>query len=78
MSKVRIELIGSNIRDLLRSQEVLDICVEQAEKTAKKAGKGFEVSPYVGVNRVNASVYAATEEALQKIYDNTLLKSAGK
>lgn len=75
MKNVRIELNSAGIRDLLRSQEFLDACVEKAEKTAAKAGDGFEVSPYVGRNRVNASVYAATEEALQKVYDNSLLKS---
>ncbi len=75
MKNIRIELNSAGIRDLLRSQEFLDACVKKAEETAAKAGAGFEVSPYIGRNRVNASVYAATEEALQKVYDNSLLKS---
>ena len=75
-NKVRVELNRAGVRQLLKSDEFLEACVQEAEKMASRAGDGFEVSPYVGKTRVNASVYAATEEALAKVYDdNTLLKS---
>ena len=49
------------VRELLRSQEMMDICLEHAEATkAAAGGEGYEISSHVGTNRVNASVRADT------------------
>lgn len=72
-SKVKVELIESGIIKLLRSQEILEVCHDAAKEMAAKAGDGFETSPYVGANRANASVYAATEEAAARDMDSDAL-----
>ena len=78
MSKVRFELNKAGVRELLRSQEMMTVCKEYAERIRSRAGAGYEVSTYVGTNRVNASVYADTYEARRDNYENnTLLKARG-
>lgn len=78
MSKVRFELNKAGVRELLRSQEMMTVCKEYADRIRSRAGAGYEVSTYVGTNRVNASVYADTYEARRDNYENnTLLKARG-
>ena len=78
MSKVKFELDKGGVRDLLRSQEALNVCKGYAETARNRAGEGYEVTTFVGRNRANASVYAETYEARKDNYDNnTLLKSLG-
>lgn len=75
-SKVHIELNQKGLRELLKSPEMKAICTEHAQAIAGRAGDGYEVSPYTGKRRVNASVFAATKEAKQDNYkNNTLLKA---
>ena len=76
MSNVKFELNRSGVRELLRSQKMADVCEEYARGIQQRAGAGYEVSVYQGAKRVNASVYAATEEARQdNLENNTLLKA---
>ena len=77
MAKMRIVLDKKGVRELLRSQEMMDICLEHAEATkAAAGGEGYEISSYVGSNRVNASVRADTIETIKDNYkNNTLIKS---
>ena len=57
MAKIVLDKKG--VRELLRSQEMMDICLEHAEATKTAAGgEGYEISSHVGTNRVNASVRA--------------------
>lgn len=78
MSKVKFELNRAGVRELLRSQEMMNVCRESANTIANRAGDGYEVDTYVGANRVNASVYAATPEARKdNLKNNTLLKARG-
>lgn len=78
MSKVRFELDRAGVRELLQSQEMAGICLNYANGVQSRAGDGYEVSTFVGRNRVNASVYAETAEARKDNYDNnTLLKALG-
>jgi hypothetical protein len=78
MSKVKFELNRAGVRELLRSQEALNVCRTHADAVRNRAGEGYEVSTYVGANRANASVYAATYEARRDNYENnTLLKARG-
>lgn len=76
MSKMRFKLDRSGVRELLRSGEMMAICQEHASQIAGRAGAGYETSTYTGVNRVNASVRAATAEAARdNLENNTLLKA---
>lgn len=78
MSKVKFELDRNGVRDLLRSSEALAVCKGYADSALARAGEGYEVTTYVGINRVNASVHAETYEARKDNYDNnTLLKALG-
>ena len=78
MSRVKFELDKGGVRELLRSQEALNVCKGYAESARSRAGEGYEVTTYVGTNRANASVHAETYEARKDNYDNnTLLKSLG-
>jgi hypothetical protein len=78
MSKVKFELDRGGVRELLRSQEALNVCKGEAIAVQGRAGEGYEVTTYVGKNRVNASVHAETYEARKDNYDNnTLLKALG-
>ena len=78
MSKVKFELNRAGVRELLRSPEALSVCQTYAGAVRNRAGEGYEVDTYVGKNRANASVYAATYEARKDNYENnTLLKARG-
>lgn len=78
MSKVKFELNRSGVKELLRSQGALNVCKGYADAACGRAGDGYEVTTYVGRNRVNASVHASTYEARKDNYENnTLLKSLG-
>ena len=64
MAKIVLDKKG--VRELLRSQEMMDICLEHAEATKTAAGsEGYEISSHVGTNRVNASVRADTIETIK-------------
>lgn len=76
--KVKVVLNGAGVRELLQSQEILDACLDLAEQIASQCGDGYEVSQFVGKNRVNASVYADTAEAQRDNFENdTLLNALG-
>ena len=78
MSKVKFELDRAGVRDLLRSQEALGVCRDYANRVLSRSGEGYELTTYVGANRVNASVHADTIEARRDNFNNnTLLKALG-
>lgn len=78
MSKVKFELNRDGVKELLKSQEAMNVCRGYAESVLARAGDGYELTTYVGQNRVNASVHADTYEAKKDNYEhNTLLKALG-
>lgn len=78
MSKVKFVLNPKGVSELLKSEEMMNLCKSVAEQIAQRAGDGYEVSTYTGKTRVNASVRAVTREAMQDNYENnTLLKLTG-
>lgn len=78
MAETTFKLNYAGVGDLLKSDEMMAACRKYAEDIQASAGDGYEISEYVGQNRVNVSVYAATEEAMKECYeDNTLLKALG-
>lgn len=72
MSNVRIELNSEGVREILRSPEMLAICEELAEGIKDRYGDNAEVTSYTGINRVNASIVAPKDSALE---NNSLLKA---
>ena len=78
MSKLKVELNRAGVRELLQSEEMMEVCEEYASEVMQRVGSGYELSKHTGKNRVNVSVQAATIEAIQDNLDNnTLLKAIG-
>ena len=76
MVKVEIKLNTSGVRELLRSQEMKNICEERANNALGKLGEGYVVTTHTGKNRVNASIYAESYQAKRdNMENNTILKS---
>lgn len=74
--KIRVELNSEGVRELLRSAEMEAICKQQAQEIKNRVGDGYLVTTYTGRNRVNASVYAVTDQAKRdNLKNNTLLKA---
>lgn len=72
----RFELNEDGVRELLKSAEMKSVCESKAKAIAGRAGSGYEVDTFTGKNRVNASVYTATEAAYRdNLKNNTLLKA---
>ena len=70
MSKPKIVLNSSAVRNLLKSQEVEDACLDQVRRVQAMCGPGYEVDTYVGRNRVNASIRPATPAAQKDNAEN--------
>lgn len=79
MAKLRVKLNSKGVRELLKSKEIMDTCVELAQDAAKRAGTGYEAdSGYVGKTRASAMVRPATFAARRDdLQNNTLLKVFG-
>lgn len=78
MAKVRIELNRAGVRELLKSQEMQEICREQAKGIQERAGAGYGSDVFVGKNRCNASVWPEASEAKKdNLKHNTLIKAVG-
>lgn len=76
MGNIEIELDREGVRELLRSEEMKEICKEYADKALSQLGDGYEVTTYTGTNRVNASVHATTYKARKdNMENNTILKA---
>lgn len=77
--KVEIVLNRAGVRELLRSKEIGDACMQAAvayQSRLPAVGYGVTGGVYTGQNRVNVSVGALTEEAVKdNLANNTLLKS---
>ena len=76
---MRIKLRKRGVRELLKSQEILDECVRVAQEKAAAAGSGYEADDgYVGKTRASAIVYPSSSAARSDNYrNNTLLKTFG-
>lgn len=74
---MRIKLNRKGVRELLKSQEIMDECVRVAQQ--KAAGPGYEADDgYVGKTRASAIVYPSSSAARSDNYrNNTLLKTFG-
>lgn len=74
--KITVKLNTAGVRELLKSQEMQNICAEHALAIMQRCGSGYEMDTYVGQNRVNAQVMASTYQAKADcMRNNTLLKA---
>lgn len=75
-NKVKFELNREGVRELLKSQEMMDICKGYADRAQASLGDGYEVTTHTGTNRVNAMVAAESRKAKKEnLEDNTILKA---
>ena len=78
MDKIKFELNRDGVREIMRSQAMMDICKEYADAALGRLGEGYEVSTHVGKNRVNAEVAAKTIHAKRSnAKHNSILKALG-
>ena len=81
MSKVKFELNRAGVRELLKSAEVQNVCLQYANAAAGRArasSDGYVAEPRNYPESAGAAVRADTYEARKDNYDNnTLLKSLG-
>lgn len=76
MSNLKVVLNRRGVKELLKSQEMMNICTKQAYSAQNKLGDGYEVTYRTGKNRVNASIIATSEEAKKEnAKNNTILKA---
>ena len=74
MSDFKFVLNREGVRELMQSQEMVDVLTEFADQVATRAGEGYSV--YIGKTRANVSVRTDTDEAAADNLDhNTLEKS---
>lgn len=80
MSKhVKVELNSQGVKELLKSNEMMNICTEYAYSAQSKLGEGYIVTYHRGKNRVNASIMADTPEAIREnLKQNSILKALGE
>lgn len=78
MGEYKIVLNSPGVVELLKSEEILDACEEQAFRAQSKLGDEYEVNSMVGKRRVNASIRTRTHGAKRdNIKNNTILKALG-
>lgn len=76
MSNTKIVLNRAGVRELLESEEMKRICREHADKARNELGFGYEVTEYMGRDRVKVSIHAKSEAAKKEnIKKNTILKA---
>lgn len=73
--KVKVKLNRAGVRNLLKSEEMMQICKDHAYATQAALGAGYEVTYRSGKNRANAEVAAVSRKARKEnSKDNIILK----
>lgn len=54
MAKVTIELDSAGIQELLKSQEIANVCESEAQKMTEASGVKYVADVHIGRTRVNA------------------------
>lgn len=62
MDNVRIELDSAGIQELLKSEEIAEVCETEAKRMTRATGMAYVSDVYVGRNRVNAGAYDDLED----------------
>lgn len=76
MAKVKIELNESGVRELLRSQEMKEICEGYANKALGRLGNGHITKTVMWPERVTTTIHAESYKAKKEnLENNTILKA---
>lgn len=60
---VRVKLKKKGVKELLRSDEMRNVCAQRAQNAMAHLGPGYETNTYVGKTRANAGIRAKTRQA---------------
>lgn len=76
MNKKGFELNRSGVAELLKSSEMQKVLTDKATEIRNRCGDGYEQDIFVGQNRANAMVSAASYKAKREnMKNNTILKA---
>lgn len=76
--KVEIKLNTSGVRELLKSAELSEECMEYAKRMQANAGEHYSVEARSYPERVGAAVFPADEKGYyDNLHHNTLVKAMG-
>lgn len=76
MSKLKFKLNRKGVAELMKSKEMQEVLREYATNIKNRCGEGYEQDMYIGKNRANAMVSAATYQAKSdNLKNNTILKA---
>ena len=76
MSKTIVKLNRKGVSELMKSKEMQIVLKEYATGIKNRCGDGYEQDIYIGKNRANAKVSAATRQAsTDNMQNNTILKA---
>lgn len=76
MANVKFELNREGVRELMRSPEMMKVCEKYAKAALGRLGGGYEMSTYVGENRVNAEVGTGSfKSRRENSKNNSILKA---
>lgn len=76
MSNFKFKLNRAGVSQLMKSAEMQSVLTNYASNIRNRCGNGYEQDIYVGSNRANAMVSAATAKAKRdNKKNNTLLKA---
>lgn len=79
MNKVKVVLDEAGIRQLLRSSELQEVCMEHARAIQQRAGSNYESEERSYPERKGAAVYPSNANGYyDNLNNNTLLKAMGK
>lgn len=76
MAEIKVELDSEGVRGLLRSSEIQSVCIERIRTVQRLCGDGYETDTFVGKNRVNAMLRAATPAAVADNSKNHTIEKA--
>lgn len=75
----KLELNHSGMRELLRSEEAMQICKEFADKAAESLGEGYRSEGFIGPRKANAEIQAVSWDAYDgNKKDNRMIKAVLK
>lgn len=76
MSNFKFKLNRSGVSELMKSAEMQAVLTDKASAIRNRCGRGYEQDIYVGKNRANAMISAASWRARKdNEKNNTLLKA---
>lgn len=76
MSKHKFKLNRSGVRELMKSDAMIEVLNKYATVVKNNAGDAYESDVHRGKNRANVAIYPASKKAKKEcMKNNTLLKA---